>query len=208
MNQKTGEARIDPGADVLDSDGQKVGTVDYVVVHPPEFHVTDIVVSTGAILGRDVVVPIDSVDRVENDKVCLSIKKDALGALKDYVEIHYQEPPQDWVPPTGMFYPTESVVWPAGMYYPDQASVEVNAPQDTVGIHSGMEVQSSDGHKVGTIHAVETDNATGDLTEIIVQRGFLFHQDTTIPIKAVAEIKDDVVKLTGTKAEIEQRHPK
>lgn len=206
MSAQSGEARIDPGADVLDNTGEKVGTVDYVVVHPPEFHVTDVVVSTGAILGRDVVVPIESVERVGDAKVHLTIDKKALASLKDYVEIHYQEPPADWIPPTGMYYPTESVVWPAGMYYPDQASVEVNAPEDTVGIHQGMEVQSSDGHKVGSIHGIETDSATGDLTDIVVQRGFLFHHDATIPIKYVAEIRDDVVKLKGTREEVQKYH--
>ena len=55
------EERIDIGADVLTVDGEKVGSVVYVVVQPETMRLTDIVVSTGAILGRDVVVPIDAV---------------------------------------------------------------------------------------------------------------------------------------------------
>ena len=48
------ETPIDIGADVIGSDGKKVGTVTYVVVQPAEMRITDIVVSTGAILGRDI----------------------------------------------------------------------------------------------------------------------------------------------------------
>ncbi|MBV9281180.1 MAG: PRC-barrel domain-containing protein, partial [Chloroflexi bacterium] len=67
------EERIEIGADVVGADGEKLGSVAYVVVHPPDMRLADIVVSTGAILGRDVVVPIGTVERIADGKVYLSI---------------------------------------------------------------------------------------------------------------------------------------
>src|SRR5205085_4849444 len=53
--------------------------------------------------------------------------------------------------------------WPAGAYDPAAAGGRVNAPPGTLGIHEGMEVESSDGHRVGTVDALDIDLATGDI---------------------------------------------
>ncbi|HZS93382.1 MAG TPA: PRC-barrel domain-containing protein, partial [Chloroflexota bacterium] len=163
--------RIDPGDDVLGSDGEKLGTVAYVVARPPEMKVTDIVVSTGALLGRDIVVPIDKVANVADQKVTLSIDKDQLKALPDYVDVRYKEPPVGWVPPAGYLYPAGTMLWPAEMYFPEEASVKVNAPAGTVGVSKGMDVESSDGHKVGTIDGLYLDPQADEVTALIVKHG-------------------------------------
>jgi sporulation protein YlmC with PRC-barrel domain len=198
------EERLAPGADVLGVSGEKIGTVAYVIVHPPEMHVTDYVVSTG-FLGRDVVVPVDQVQRVAGGKVYTSLGKDALQQLPDYVEVHYETPPEGWAPTGSLIYPTQGVLWPAGAYYPEPASVTVNAPEGTVGLHEGMTVESSDGHKVGSIKALDEDSASGDVTDIIVREGLLFSHDVRIPCSMVAEVHADRVTLTIPKDEVEAK---
>jgi sporulation protein YlmC with PRC-barrel domain len=198
------DERIAPGGDVLGADGEKIGTVAYVVVHPPEMHVTDYVVSTG-FLGRDIIVPVDRVKKVEGGKVATDLDKDALQKLPDYVEVHYEVPPADWAPAGSLIYPSQSVLWPAGAYYPDPASVKVNAPEGTVGLHEGMTVESSDGHKVGSIKALDEDPASGDVTDMIVKEGLLFSHDVRIPCSMVAEIHADRVTLNLAKVEVESR---
>src|SRR6516164_3983972 len=188
------DERLAPGADVFAGNGEKVGTIAYVVVHPPEMHVTDYVVSTG-FLGRDVVVPVDRVQRVAGGKLYISLGKDELERLPDYVEVHYETPPEGWAPAGSMIYPSQSVLWPAGAYYPEAASVKVNAPEGTVGLHEGMTVESKDGHKIGSIKALDEDPSTGDITDIIVEEGFLFHHDVRIPCTMVAEVHTDRVTL-------------
>lgn len=204
MGMNTMDERITIGADVIGSGGDKIGTVAYVVVEPPRMHVTDYVVSTG-ILGRDIVVPVDKVDHVADGKVYLAIDKDELQHLRDYVEIHYDQPPQAWAPPGGFFYPAQSVLWPAGAYYPEPSSVTVNAPAGTVGLREGMDVESSDGHKVGSIKALDEDPASGDVTDLIIKEGFLFTHDARIPCNLIADVHEGRVTLSVTKDELENK---
>jgi sporulation protein YlmC with PRC-barrel domain len=198
------DERIAPGADVLGANGDKIGTVAYVVVHPPEMHVTDYVVSTG-FLGRDIVVPVDRVKKVAGGKVSTDLDKEGLDRLSDYVEVHYDTPPEGWAPSGSLIYPSQSVLWPAGAYYPDPASIKVNAPEGTVGLHEGMTVESSDGHKIGSIKALDEDPASGDVTDFIVKEGHLFTHDVRIPCSMVAEIHTDRVTLNVAKDEAEAR---
>lgn len=205
MTAETHRDRIAGGEDVIDSAGHKVGTVAYVVVRPPEMHVIDVVVSTGALLGRDIVVPKDRIQAMADGKVHLSIDQKALEGLQDYVEVHYDTPPEGWAPDEGYMYPTQSVLWPTGAYYSTPSSTTVNAPEGTVGIREGMDVVSSDGHKIGTIHAMESDETTGDLTDIIVQHGHLFKHFARIPCSRVKEIHADLIQVTLTPDEAQQR---
>lgn len=208
MNTGSEERRFNIGADVVDNRQEKVGTVAFVVVRPPEMRITDIVVSTGAILGRDVVVPVDAVADVEEDTVSLSIGKDELNHYPDYVDVQYKQPPAGWAPPTALGYPTAGLLFPEGMnqemYYPEPASVTVNTPPGTVGLQEGMDVESSDGHKVGSIAALETDTESKDVTGFVVKHGFLFTHDTFIPAEDVAEIEEGKVRLRLTRDEVQR----
>ena len=176
--------------------------VAYVVVRPPQIRITDIIVSTGASLGREVVVPVHLIQDVQNGKVYLSIDKDELKRYPDYVEVDYQKPPTRWVPPEGVAYPPTGVLWPAGASYPEAAGVHVNAPRGTLGIREGMEVESSDGHKVGAVDALDIDLATGVIRGFVVKRGFLFTRDTHIPAGDVQEIRGGKVILNLTKDQV------
>jgi sporulation protein YlmC with PRC-barrel domain len=102
-------------------------------------------------------------------------------------------------------YPSTSVLWPAGAYYPEPSSTTVNAPAGTVGIRKGMDVVSSDGHRVGTVQAMDRDPSTGNLTDIIVRHGHLTHHDLRIACSQVSEIEGDQVKLTLTREEFEKK---
>ncbi|GAC1469482.1 MAG: hypothetical protein PVSMB7_18830 [Chloroflexota bacterium] len=203
MPAESHDDRITGGEEVVDSVGQKVGTVAYIVVRPPELHMTDIVVSTGPLLGRDIVVSTSEIGGMSDGRVHLTVDKDGLEEHKDYVEIHYEGPPENWAPEGGFLYPTQSVLWPAGSYYPQPTSTTINAPEGTVGLREGMDVVSSDGHKIGAIHAVDADPDTGDLRDIIVRHGFISKHEVRIPCDRVAEIVGDAVKLTITRAEVE-----
>jgi uncharacterized protein YrrD len=204
MNTNADE-RINIGEDVIGSDGEKVGTVTYVVIRPPALHVTDFVVSTGGFVGRDVVLPVDQVDHIGEGKVYLRLDKDGLQKQQDYVEIRYQQPPEAWAPSGGFFYPAQSVLWPAGEFYPQPSSVTVNAPPGTVGLSEGMTVESSDGHKIGSVKALDEDPATGDITGLIIKEGFIFSHDQKISADLIAEIHADRLTLKVTQAELESQ---
>jgi uncharacterized protein YrrD len=203
MNGITQEEHVDAGADVIGSDGEKIGTVTYVVARPPALDITDIVVGTGALLGRDIVVPTDQVDRIEDGRVYLRLDRSGLERLPDYVDVKYETPPTGWIPPDGFYYPSAAVLWPAGAYYPQPSSVTVNAPAGTVGMHEGMEVESSDGHTIGSIAGFDIEGET--VAAFVVKEGFIFHHDVRIPVGAVAGVEEGKVRLNLTKDEASTR---
>ena len=189
------ERTISAGTDVFTSDREKVGEVAYVVVNPHSFHVTDLVVSTGDFIGRDIVVPTDQIDSESDGGVYLKLDREGLNACPDYVDVNYQTPPNSWLPAPGLTYPTGAMLWPAGIEYPEAASVTVNTPRGTVGLHVGMDVVSSDGHKVGSIDALVTDPQSEDVTGFVVKHGFIFTHDTEIPVAQVSSVENDQVTL-------------
>jgi uncharacterized protein YrrD len=205
MGSSEAEKRVDIGADVMGSDGEKIGTVAYVVVHPNDMHVAEVVVSTGAVLGRDVVIPVDVIDRVADGGVYLSVAKGQLGRYPDYVAVDFKQPPTSMVPAPFPYYPVESTLWPAELSSPEVSSVTVNAPPHTVGFYEGMAVKSSDGHKVGSIDGVET-NATGqDVVAIVVKHGVLFSHDVTLPVDCISGTENDEVTLNLARDEVERK---
>lgn len=202
----TTDETISIGSEVIGKDGNKLGSVDFVVVRPDTYEVTDLVVGTGWLLGRDILVPIAEVEGVRNGKVQLSLNKDQLDQHQDYIDVHYTAPPAGWIPPAGYLYPPSGVLWPVGAYYPEATSVTVNAPPGTMGISQGMEVRSSDGHKVGEVQKLEVDPRTDDVTDIVIQHGFIFHHDTTLPIQLVSGIREGTINLTLTQDQLKQQY--
>jgi sporulation protein YlmC with PRC-barrel domain len=69
-----------------------------------------------------------------------------------------------------------------------------DAPADPVepDITAGMHVYSSDGHRVGDVEAAELDGASGRLIRIIVRRGHLFGNETSIPASMIASVSDRI----------------
>jgi sporulation protein YlmC with PRC-barrel domain len=96
------------------------------------------------------------------------------------------------------------VLWPAG-YDPVVTTVRINAPAGALGIGRGMEVESSDGHEVGSVDALETDPTSGDVTGFVVKHGFLFSQDTHMPMTDTSGVRDGKVILNVTKDQVKDR---
>jgi hypothetical protein len=55
--------RLDLDAKVRARDGEEIGSVDRAVVDPRTNEITHIVVKTGAIFGRDIMVPREDLER-------------------------------------------------------------------------------------------------------------------------------------------------
>jgi uncharacterized protein YrrD len=71
-----------------------------------------------------------------------------------------------------------------------------------VGLHEGMDVESSDGEKVGSIASVDTDPSTETVTGIVIRQGLLFKHDIRIPINDVADVSEERVTLKRNKDEL------
>src|SRR6185369_636357 len=89
-------------------------SVDRAVVDPRTNEVTHIVVRTGTIFGRDIMVPRVDLERgsLDGDTIELDLTKDELKDLPDFVMEQYGAPPPSWVAPAGYGFPSTGYAWP------------------------------------------------------------------------------------------------
>jgi uncharacterized protein YrrD len=192
--------QVDIQAPVYSRDGTHVGKVDRVVIEPDAKLVTHIVIHKGTWLSRDVVVPMDSVERTDTKGVYLRLGPAEVEALPDFVEVEWAVPAEGWVPPPGYF---ESVVlWPP--YFSQSAAPtreRQNIGAHEVAVTEGTDVECTDG-KLGVVDQVVLDAATGRLEGVVVRQGFLLTHDVVIPAAWIAQTDANVVRLNVTKDQV------
>ena len=107
--------RVDLHAKVLTRDGEAAGHVQHAVVDPDTNEVTDFVVSTGGLLGKDVLVPRAELDRAgaDGDVLRLRLDRRELERLPAYQPADYDAPPVGWAPPPSTTFPHAGMLWPA-----------------------------------------------------------------------------------------------
>ena len=101
---------IEIGAPVRTRDGKRVGEVHRVLIDLDDNSVTGIVVLKGRLLSRDILVPLDFIDRVEDHDVVLTLDENELDQLPDFAYNQILAPH-----PTGtlaQLYPDGSAVIP------------------------------------------------------------------------------------------------
>ena len=192
--------QIDIQAPVHCVDGTHVGKVDRVVIEPGAQRVTHIVVHKGALLSRDVVVPIEAVERADTGGLHLRLGPQELDDLPDFVEVEWVQPRADWTPPPGYF---ETVVlWPP--YYGHAAAAEserLSIADDQVAITEGTDVECTDG-KIGVVDRVVLDAGTGRLEGFVVRQGVFLTRDVIVPAAWVAHADPDTVRLSVPKEQV------
>src|SRR3954452_12651947 len=106
--------RVNLDAKVRASDVEDVGSVDRAVVDPRTNEVTHIVVRTGTIFGRDIMVPREDLERgsLDGDSIQLDLTKDEFKEFPDFVLEQYDAPPPTWVAPAGYGFPSTGYAWP------------------------------------------------------------------------------------------------
>jgi uncharacterized protein YrrD len=76
---------LEPGADVLDPDGNDIGDVEQVISEPGTSRVTHMVVVRGGLLNRDrKVVPVNWISRIQEEHIHLAVDNAFLDRLPPY----------------------------------------------------------------------------------------------------------------------------
>lgn len=152
--------RVDLDAKVRTSDGEDAGTVERVVVDPHKNEVTEFVLNTGGLLGRDVRIAREEIERAsrDGDVLRLRLTKAELERLPTYVSTAYGAPPAGWVPPAGYGFPYGSFLWPVG--YATMEPYPVTAP----GAHAGATAADAAGPGMTAAGAATT--STDELPQI------------------------------------------
>src|SRR5437762_11305265 len=106
--------RIDLGAKVITKDGHDAGKVRRVIIDPATERITGFVISTGGLLGRDVIVAEDAFASAdaEGRAVTLTMTKEELGAQPAFEESEYVPPEAGWTAPIGYEFPPSAYLWP------------------------------------------------------------------------------------------------
>jgi uncharacterized protein YrrD len=160
--------RIDLNARVKTSDGHEAGNVHRVLVDPGTERITGFVISTGRLLGRDVIVGEDALAAAdhEGDVINLTLTKRDLDTQPTFDESDFVAPPSGWnAANLGYVVPPESFRWPA-----DSALADIGGRAGS-SIKKGETVKDRDGDMVGTVEDIRFDEKSGELLSFIVRAG-------------------------------------
>lgn len=192
------------GTEVLSAGGDKLGTIERLVIDPRTREVTHLVLSKGFVLPEERVVSTDLVAVAKDAVVTLDEEID-LDDLPPFEETHYL--------PVGegahkRYYPTMSampLMWgfPYGgivgtssthLMPPQRTPVtERNIPEPGVAVGDDADVVTADGEAIGSVAGVATDG-DGRLVSIQVDPGW-FREEQTIPAHFISSLDETTVEL-------------
>jgi sporulation protein YlmC with PRC-barrel domain len=206
--------RVDLDAKVHSSDGEELGSVERAVFDPTSKQVRELVVTTGGLLGRDVLVPVEALEQggPGGDRIVLKLSKAEAEALPPFVEAGYMAPPPGWVPPGDLGLAYGSYLWPAAGAAPmTAASVPTDPTQksDAFTIGKGAVVMEAGGEDVGVVDDVRFEASTGELEGFVLRIGgvltTLFGGGDTVVVgrNDVDRVAEGAVYLRIPKARIE-----
>jgi uncharacterized protein YrrD len=205
------------GIDVYSSEAEKLGTLHRAVLRRSDLAITHVVVDIGFLrsgrrlwdgglgLDYDRIVTIESVATVTDDRLVLNLSADEFKEMPEYTEESY-EAPHDVTP--GEFDIPDVVTRAQGIAAaisnaPGGWLVErLNKPLDSVDIVEGTPVWRRDPHeKLGEVKRLVL-HAGGRVQALVIQRGFLLHRDVVLPVRYIAELMDDLVRVDITDEEL------
>jgi len=216
--------RVDLDAKVLARDGEEIGSVDRAIVDPNTEEVTAIVVRTGTIFGRDIVVAREELEQAseDGDSIRLQLTKDELEQLPDFAPEQFGAVPPTWVAPAGYGFPSSGYVWPVAVDPLDPAATPIMPPEpiaademgldeepDLVSLNKGAVVFDSHGDDVGVIDDVRFDARTGELQGFVLRVGgtlrTMFGGGDTLELarREIDRVGESIVYLRLSKDQIE-----
>jgi sporulation protein YlmC with PRC-barrel domain len=169
--------RVDLDARVHSSDGHELGSVERAVFDPDSKQVRELVVSTGDLFGRDVLVPVQALEQQGpgGDRVVLKLTREEVEALPPFVEAGYVAPPPGWVPPGDLGLAYGSYLWPAAgaapMVAPPMGQTDPTAQPEAFTIGKGAVVMAAGGEDVGVVDDVRFEASSGELEGFVLRIG-------------------------------------
>lgn len=193
-------------ADVITADGDKLGTVDRVVLDPKSNQVTHLVVRKGFLLITDKVLPVEMIESSSKDKVVLKDGEEDFEELPQFKESYYvptdgsgrTESRLETFVPSLYWYPPMGTRWGLGVrrdhdlpHY--KVRTDKNIPEGTIALKEGADAMSRDGEKVGDIERVITDNEHA--THIVISEGLLLKEKKLVPVGWISMVFPEQVHL-------------
>lgn len=196
------------GADVISSDGHKLGTVSKFVVRDDERRLTHVVVDTGILrsgeplwkggwgLSHDRVIPLLAVNSATSDRLLLTMTADDFREHSvDYEEEYFEAMPDldPGSPDLGDIarfassIPGEPGPWimlDRRALAPGDLEIPKDAPVWRLNPHE----------KIGEVERVLLSDG-GAIEGLVIKRGFIFSKEVVLPVHAVIEIVAGIVRV-------------
>jgi sporulation protein YlmC with PRC-barrel domain len=217
-NSKEIRVQFKNGTNVYTANGEKAGEIQRVVVDPAQGSVSHIVVRKGFLFTEDRVIPIDLIDRQDEDKIHLKIGEERLEELPEFIETNFVALEDDvtgihqsqrasaasqlyWYPPAGMTPMSygmgyQGYTHPMGMGSdPYQVREDKNIPEGTVALKEGANVIDKDGESVGEVSQLLTEPEENQVTHLVITKGLFNQEKKLIPANWISRVKEDTVQL-------------
>jgi sporulation protein YlmC with PRC-barrel domain len=161
------------------------------LIDPTSDRITGFVVSTGRLLGRDVIVGEHAFVEGESTGVLtLRLSKAELEAQPSFEESDYVPPPGTWAAPVTFGLPPSAYLWPV------ESAPEPTPDAMTPTIKKGDTVKDRDGDVVGVVHEIRFDDRSGGLTGLVVKVSAGLER--LIGAGEIAEIShDDILRIVA-----------
>jgi len=186
------------GADVRCTDGP-CGRITGVVVDPLAKTVTHIVVAPAHWPGLGRLVPVSLADASGGD-VSLRCTLAEFDQLEPAEETQFISGVGSYGPVLAWPYYSLGGVAPGGGVPPAISYDKV--PAGEVEVHRGDRVQASDG-AIGHVQGLVVDPRSAHVTHVLLREGHLWgRKQVAIPISAVAELREDGIRLRMTREEV------
>ncbi len=157
--------QINLDARVRTSDGHDAGKLRRVLVDPATLRITGFVVSTGGLLGREVIVGEHDFVEGREGELMLRLSKAELAQQPTFDEAGFTAPPAGLAATMGYGFASNAYLVPvvAG----DEPVTESSRPT----IKKGDVVKDRDGDVVGVVEEVRFDEKTAQLSGFVVKAG-------------------------------------
>lgn len=189
---------IELGADIIGSDGEKLGVVDSIVIDPAGGRERAIIVRKGWFFPTDKIVPMNLVERVEQGKVHVRLSQAEADQMMEYMD-------SDYVMPPAGYYGAGGYMWPATPYIASDLMVDDEIRErmpNAVMLSEGTMVVDKNDDELGRITEIASDGQRR-VQGFRVEQGFFRHHDRYIPANLVESADDVVVHLSVDKGSLE-----
>jgi len=210
------KVQFQKNAKVLTSTGQRIGSLERIVVNPKSKAMTDIVVRTGGLLdAEEKVVPIGLVTETTESQIVLNEDAGDLDDFPAFEEEHLVEGGEN---PEQPYITMPATIQPVVFGYPGLGpsivtttpgeplvtEVEQNIPESTVAMKEGAKVISADGDNLGRLERVLAEPALDQITHLLISTGGLARKLKLIPAQWVLTLGEDEVHLRVKKDQVEE----
>jgi len=187
-------------ANVVDANGQQVGSLERVVLNPESKLVTDLVIRTGTLFNKsDKVIPVELIAETTENQIVLSRKAGELESFPPFEERYLIDVDDDTdqklvdAPPVVYGNPGfgPMVVPAPGEQFVTQ--IDQNIPHGTVAMKEGAKVITADGKHVGNVERVLADASMDQVTNLEISKGIFTKEWRLIPMKWVKRVNEDSI---------------